>query len=341
MEELAALLEELTPGQREMVQQATQKAAQKSTQAAAQIKRLELQVEHQRLLILQLRRERYGAKGEKLSSLQIDLLDLEPGVSTAEVAAEAGQADPILPSEEEAEAVSSPKKRYSQPHVGRRPFPAHLPRVERVLECTPEQCRCGQCGAQKKLIGWDSSETLGLKPLEFYVVQTKRAKYACSACPEEGVQQPAVPARVIERGLCEDSVAIEVLVRKFTDHQPLYRQSATFLRDCGLHLSRKTLDGWVMHAGELLRPLSEAIYGEIALSGYMQVDESPVPVLDCAKAGGNAIGWWWTYGTPRGSVSYQFADTRGHSAAVQRLNTYIGKLHTDGYAVYPKFNHPG
>jgi transposase len=334
MEALLALLETLTPAQREVVEK-----------AASQIKRLEIEVEHQRLVILELRRSRYGAKGEKLSSLQLDLLDLEPGVSVKEVESEAGQAEPQLsedaPGEDSAITKTTPKKRYGKPHLGRRPLPAHLPRVERVLECTPDECRCGQCGKDKKLIGWDVTETLDLKPLEFFVVQTKRAKYACPACPDEGVQQPSVPARIIDRGMCEDRVVIEVLVRKYTDHMPLYRQAAAFLRDADIDLSRKTLMGWVMRAGELLVPVNAAIFAEVAAEGYMQVDESPVPVSDPDTPGGNARGWWWTYSNPRGSVSYGFARTRGYDAAVERLKGYIGRMQTDGYAVYDKFHHEG
>jgi transposase len=112
------------------------------------------------------------------------------------------------------------------------------------------------------------------------VVQTKRAKYACTECPDEGVQQPPVPSRIIDRGMCEDRVVVEVLVRKYTDHLPLYRQAAAFLRDAGVDLSRKTLTGWAMKAGELLMPVNAAIYREVAAEGYMQVDESPVPVSD-------------------------------------------------------------
>ena len=100
MEALTALLESLTPAQREVVE----KAKGEWERTVAQIKRLEIEVEHQRLLILELRRARYGAKGEKLSTLQLDLLDLEPGVSAKEVEAEAGQADPSVSSEESSKA---------------------------------------------------------------------------------------------------------------------------------------------------------------------------------------------------------------------------------------------
>ncbi len=139
--------------------------------ADTKIKRLEIEVEHQRLLILELRRSRYGAKGEKLSSLQLNLFDLEPGVGAQEVEAVAGQADPVVRAEEGeagADSASPAKRRYHQPQPGRGELPAHLPRVERVLECTAEECRCGQCGNDKQLIGWDVSETLDLKPLEFF-----------------------------------------------------------------------------------------------------------------------------------------------------------------------------
>jgi transposase len=341
MEALTALLETLTPAQREVVE----KAKGELEKADTKIKRLEIEIEHQRLLILELRRSRYGAKGEKLSTLQLNLLDLEPGVSAKEVEAEAGQADPVVsseePSEEAADSKSPAKKRYNKSHPGRGELPAHLPRVERVLECTPEECRCGQCGKEKKLIGWDVSETLDLKPLEFFVVQTKRAKYACAECPDEGVQQPPVPQRIIDRGMCEDRVVVEVLVRKYTDHLPLYRQEAAFLRDAGVTLSRKTLTGWAMRAGELLVPVNAAIYREVAAAGYMQVDESPVPVSDPDIPGANGRGWWWTYSNPHGSVSYEFARTRGYDAAVDRLKHYYGKIQTDGYAVYDKFDHEG
>ena len=341
MEALTALLESLNPAQREL----TEKARKELEAVATRLKRLEIENEHQRLVILDLRRSRYGAKGEKLSTLQLDLLDLEPGVSAKEVELEAGQTDPAALVPEEAGTHSNTKgpagKRYGKSHPGRGELPAHLPRVERVLECTPGECRCGQCGREKKLIGWDVSETLDLKPLEFFVVQTRRAKYACPACPEEGVQQPAQPSRIIDRGLCEDRVVIEVMVRKYTDHLPLFRQAAAFLRDAGIDLSRKTLSGWVMRAGGLLVPVNAAIYREVAAEGYMQVDESPVPVSDPDIPGANGRGWWWTYCNPRGSISYGFARTRGYDAAVGRLKHYNGRIQTDGYAVYDKFDHQG
>jgi hypothetical protein len=96
-----------------------------------------------------------------------------------------------------------------------------------------------------------------------------------------------------------------------------------------------------MKAGELLMPVNAAIYREVAAEGYMQVDESPVPVSDPDTPGANARGWWWTYSTPRGSVSYEFARTRGYMAAVDRLKHYNGKIQTDGYAVYDKFDQEG
>ena len=198
---------------------------------------------------------------------------------------------------------------------------------------------CREAAATPRGIGEVINVTL--KPLEFFVVQTKRAKYACTECPDEGVQQPPVPSRIIDRGMCEDRVVVEVLVRKYTDHLPLYRQAAAFLRDAGVDLSRKTLTGWAMKAGELLVPVNAAIYREVAAEGYMQVDESPVPVSDPDTPGANARGWWWTYSNPRGSVSYEFARTRGYVAAVDRLKHYNGKIQTDGYAVYDKFDHEG
>lgn len=146
MEALTALLETLTPAQREVVE----KAKGELEKADAKIKRLEFEVEHQRLLILELRRSRHGAKGEKLSTLQQDLLNLEPGVSAKEVEIEAGQADPAISTEEPSAKSKEPaKKRYNKSHPGRGELPVHLSREERVLELLPRTHASGSQRASR------------------------------------------------------------------------------------------------------------------------------------------------------------------------------------------------
>jgi transposase len=130
--------------------------------------------------------EKYGPGSEKLSDARLELLDLEPGVSSAEVEAES-----------EREQFKPPIKRVKK-HPGRRELPAHLPRIEKIIACTPEQCMCGNCGKETSVIGYDKSEQLDVKPAEYFVVVTKREKRACE---EQGVECASVPARIIEKGL--------------------------------------------------------------------------------------------------------------------------------------------
>ena len=119
--------------------------------------------------------EKYGPGSEKLSEAQLELLELEPGVSSAEVQAESEREQLQLP------LKSAPK------HPGRQELPAELPRTEQIIACTPEQCRCGNCGKQTAVIGYETSEQLDVEPAKYFVRVTKREKRACNACEEQGV----------------------------------------------------------------------------------------------------------------------------------------------------------
>jgi len=143
--------------------------------------------------------------------LQLELLDLEPGVSNAEVAAE---------SEREALLCSPDEKKERRKHPGRQTLPAHLPRVEKIVVCTPEQCKCGNCGADKTVIGYEVSEVLDVKPAEYFVQVTKREKRACKQCEEQGVSTAPLPVRIIEKSLVSDGIIIDTVVRKYADQQP-------------------------------------------------------------------------------------------------------------------------
>ena len=175
--------------------------------------------------------EKYGPGGEKLSEAQLALLELEPGVSSAEVQAESQRDQLQLP-------LKSARK-----HPGRQELPAELPRTEQIIACTPEQCRCGNCGKQTAVIGYETSEQLDVEPAKYFVRVTKREKRACRDCEEQGVQSAPLPARIIDKGLASDRVIIDTIVSKYADHVPLYRQSAILQREAGIELSRATLDG--------------------------------------------------------------------------------------------------
>jgi transposase len=161
-----------------------------------------------------LRINKYGPASETLSDAQLELLEVEPGVSAAEVAAES-QREPLV-------APRPVKPSARPPHPGRQPLPAELPRVERVIACTPEPCICGQCGRPTTLIGYEQSEQLEVEPAKYFVVVTKREKRACQTCEEHGVACAPLPARIIEKGLASDRVVIDAVVRKYADFLPLY-----------------------------------------------------------------------------------------------------------------------
>jgi transposase len=229
-------------------------------------------LERENRLLRQLRRldllEKYGPASERLSDEQLELLEREPGVSRAEVEAESQR-----------EPLKGPLKK-ERTHPGRQALPAHLPRVEKIIPCSPEQCICGQCGQATSVIGYEQSEQLEVEPARYFVVVTKREKRACKACEEQGVECAPLPARLIEKGLASDRVVIDTVVRKYADFLPLYCQSVILERESGLAISRATLDGWVMRVGELLRPLSGAMAQELLSSSYLQADETPVGVRD-------------------------------------------------------------
>ena len=170
------------------------------------IHELEIELSLANMMILklqeQLRLERirkYGPASEKFSDAQLLLLEMEPGVSAAEVQAES-----------EREPIETAARRKRKKHPGRQQCPPDAPRVEKVIPCTPEQCTCGVCGQPTEVIGYDESEQLDVEPAKFFVLLTKREKRACKCCPEGGVEAAPLPPRIVEKGLVSDRVAQEL-----------------------------------------------------------------------------------------------------------------------------------
>jgi len=282
---------------------------------------------------------KYGPASEKLSSAQLELLESEPGVSSVEVEAES-EREP-LPS-----TTLTRKENNHRKHPGRQILPAGLPRVEQVLACPPEQRACKACGQPTEVIGYDESEQLDVEPARYFVRVTKREKRACKCCEGGGVWSPPLPARIIEKSLVGDRVVIDTVVAKYSDHLPLYRQSAILEREAGLELSRATLDGWVMRVGELLIPLVRGMGRELLGGSYIQADETPVDVQMHDGRGQNHQAYLWQYGQPGGSVVFDFRLGRGRDGPKQFLGRFEGILQTDGYIAYehvggPKMVHVG
>src|ERR1700726_2567401 len=275
-----------------------------------------------------LRIEKYGPGSEKLSDAQLELLELEPGVSSAEVEAESERGQLKLP-------LKGAKK-----HPGRQELPAHLPRIEKIIACTPEQCVCGNCGKENSVIGYQKSEQLDVKPAEYFVVVTKREKRACKACEEQGVECAPLPGRIIEKGLASDRVVIDTVVSKYADHLPLYRQSAILERETGIELSRATLDGWVMRVGELLGPIRGAMAQELLGGNYIQADETPVGVQSVRARGKNHQAYLWQYSRPGAAVVFDFRMGREREGPKRFLGNFEGILQSDGYAAYDHVGGP-
>jgi transposase len=273
--------------------------------------------------------QKYGPASEKLRDAQLELLELEPGVSAAEVQAES-----------EREPLPATPRKKSRPHPGRQELPAGLPRVERVLPCAPEQCTCRLCGQPMALLGYDVSEQLDVEPARYFVRVTKREKRACRCCEEGGVAVAPAPARIIEKSLVSDRVVIDTVVAKYSDHLPLYRQSAILERETGLELSRATLDGWVMRVGELLTPVAEGMGRELLQGTYLQADETPVEVQMHDGRGQNHQAWLWQYSRPGGSAVFDFRLGRGRDGPKQFLGGFEGILQTDGYVAYDQVGGP-
>ena len=275
-----------------------------------------------------IRIEKYGPGSEKLSDAQLELLELEPGVSSAEVQAES-----------ERDQLKLPLKARRK-HPGRQELPANLPRVEKIIACTPEQCVCGNCGKENSVIGYEKSEQLDVKPAEYFVVVTMREKRACKACEEQGVECAPVPARIIEKGLASDRVVIDTLVSKYADYVPLYRQSAILERETGIELSRATLDGWVMRVGELLRPINAAMGQELLSGSYIQADETTVGVQMHDGRGKNHQAYLWQYSHPAGPVVFDFRLGREREGPKRFLGNFEGLLQSDGYGAYDHIGGP-
>lgn len=277
----------------------------------------------------QLRLERiakYGAKSEKLSDAQLALLELEPGVSAAEVENESAREPLPVRSEVQTDA--------KRKHPGRQEFPASLPRVERLIACAPEQCACSICGRSTVVIGYEQSEQLDVEPARYFVVVTKREKRACRSCPQAGVNAAPVADRIIDKGLVSDRIVMDAVVAKYSDHVPLYRQSVMLEREAGLKIGRATMDGWIMRVGQLLTPVSEAIGRELLADSYIQADETPVPVQMHDGRGRNHQAYLWQYSKPGGSVYFDFRMGRGREGPKKFLSKFGGLLQTDGYTGY-------
>ncbi len=281
---------------------------------------------------------RFGPRSEHLTNLQLMLLNEEPSVTLDEVTAEAAR-EPLAEAPATTE-VAAHQRQKRRPHPGRQELPAHLPRQETVITCSPEACTCQHCGEATVVIGYDESETLDVVPVSYFVRVTKREKRACRQCASRTVVAAPLPERIIPKGLVSNRVVVDTIVKKYCDHLPLYRQEQILAREAGVSISRTTMDGWVMQVGEMLQPVRDAMRRDLLTTSYLQADETTVPVQTGERTGKNHEAYLWQFGRPDGEVVFEFAMGRGREVAARFLGDWNGKLQTDAYIGYDQTGGP-
>ena len=291
-----------------------------------QIARQDHELRHKQLKIEQLTHEmallkrwKFAARSEQWHGAQGSLLEESIEADLEAIAVELA----ALCAGEHAPAPKDKPKR--------RPLPAHLPRVD--VRHEPEHTMCS-CGSTLKRIGEDVSEKLDYTPGVFHVERHIRGKWACSQC--QTLVQAPVPAQVIDKGVPSAGLLAQVLIAKYADHQPLYRQEAIFER-AGVAIPRSTLAQWVGACGMQLQPLVDALKAALLERSVLHADETPVAMLVPGK-GKTHRAYIWSYSSTAfdslRAVVYDFADSRAGAHPQAFLNGWSGKLVCDDYAGY-------
>jgi transposase len=266
------------------------------------------------------KRHRFGRRSETMNPDQASLLDELTDADIAAIETELAATAPVAP-------TNSGKKQQPK----RKALPPELPRT--LITHEPDNTQC-PCGCQLKRIGEDVSEKLDYTPGEFTVERHVRGKWACESC--ETLIQAPVPAQVIDKGIPTAGLLAHVLVAKFGDHLPLYRQETIFER-AGYAIPRSTLAEWVGRCGVALQPLVDALREELMTQTILHADETPVPMLAPGKKKTHQA-YVWAYAStrfdPLQAVIYEFAPSRAGKHARAFLQGWQGKLVCDDFAGY-------
>lgn len=281
------------------------------------------EVERLKAIIDALQRHRFGRRSEQLDPDQFELAleEVEMALAEAEHARDKASRAP----------AERPRK------TNRGSLPAHLERIEQVVDVDDKACPC--CGGALHQIGEDVAERLDVVPTTFRVLVTRRPRYGCRSCESAIVQAPA-PARIVEGGIPTEALIAQVLVAKYADHLPLYRQAQIYARQ-GIQLDRSTLADWVGRAAWYLRPLRDHILERLRRSERLFADETTAPVLDPGR-GRTKTGQLWAYarddrpwgGSDPPMVAYVYAADRKGERAEAHLDNFAGILQVDGYGGY-------
>jgi transposase len=285
-----------------------------------------------RAIIKELQQAQFGGRSEKIDPEQLRLALGEIERAAAEKEADKKKDDATLEA-----------SRGRDRHVNRGALPKHLPRIENIIEPTSTLCPC--CGGAMHVMGEDKSERLDVIPAQFRVIVTKRPKYGCRACESAVVQAPA-PTWLIEGGMPTEQLIAHVIVGRYADHLPLYRQAQIYARQ-GIDLDRSTLADWIGRAAFELRPIYERLIEILKASTKLFMDETRAPVLE-PGLGRTKSGFFWAMarddrpwgGQDPPAVIYIYAPGRGADHAIAHLAGFTGTLQVDGYKAYKKLRDP-
>lgn len=223
------------------------------------------------------------------------------------------------------EKITYERKKPAKQHPGRKPLPEHLPVEEVVIE--PAEDVTGMVE-----IGREVTDVLEYKPASFYIIRYIRPKYARKN--EDGVVVGKLPERTFEKCMAGNGLLTSIMVDKYVDHLPLYRQIERFKRE-KIPISPSTVDGWVKQVGGVLEILYDHLLRQTRSKGYLQADETPIKVLDRDKKGSCHLGYFWVYRSPADkTVLFDYQTGRSGRAAREILDGFKGYLQTDGYGVY-------
>jgi transposase len=305
-------------------------------QQHAQISSRDAELERLRLVIARLRRMQFGRKSEKVER-QIEQLELQLEDLEARTSQEQQQTENALPPAAAAVFAAAARKSV------RRSLPDHLPREVEIHE--PQHEGCPACGAALSKLGEDVSEVLEYVPARFKVIRQVRPKLSCTRC--DVIVQAEAPSRPIARGLAGPGLLAHVLVSKYADHLPLYRQAEIYARE-GVELERSTMADWVGRTSELLAPLNEALRQYVMSGHKLHADDTPVPVL-APGDGKTKLGRLWTYvrdDRPAGdaaapAVWFAYSPDRRGEHPHRHLATFHGTLQADGYAGFNRLYDSG
>jgi len=285
-----------------------------------EIRARDFEIEKLKHQLAGLRRDRFGSKSESLDQLDLALEEKE-----------IAQAAETPATGDDSEAEDTPKRKPR-----RKPLPEHLQRNEQVLSPGDE---CGSCGGTLKTLGEDVTEELEYIPGRFVVNKIIRPRMACTCCDD--ICQAPLPSRPIDKGMAGPGLLAHVLVNKYADHCPLYRQSQIFARE-GIDLDRSTLAGWVGKSAALLEPLAGCIQRHVLSGAAIFADDTPVKLLSPGAKKTKKAQFWayvrderpWKGDAPPAAF-YRFSRDRRGEHPAEHLKAYKGWMHADGF---PGFN---